>query len=280
MRRMVAALAAICVLTSGIMASSAAGDTKLRALLYDDEARNWSAVGRVNLGRSGFCSGAMIRTDLVLTAAHCFFDRRTGQRLPDSSIRFVAGYKDGTAQAIRGARRVLIAEGYDPKAGVTNAAIGRDLALIELDQPIVSDRMVPFETGESPRVGEEVAVVSYAQGRATIPSIQEVCRVIDSDGRVLALSCSVTFGASGAPIFAVTEDAVRVVSVVSATASRAGRPISLSVSLNETLAPLLAEASAGGTTAKTTRAGRRSLSEQLGRSGGGVRFIRPDENAP
>ena len=57
----------------------------------------WSAVGRVNAAGRGHCSGALVGPDLVVTAAHCLYNRRAGRWLPPGALHFVAGHEhDGT----------------------------------------------------------------------------------------------------------------------------------------------------------------------------------------
>ena len=83
-----------------------AGNSQPVGLRSADDARAWEAVGRVNLIGTGFCTGTLIAPNLVLTAAHCLYDKHTGKRVDISTIEFLAGWRDGRAAATRKARRV------------------------------------------------------------------------------------------------------------------------------------------------------------------------------
>ncbi len=85
----------------GLRGTVHAGETGLKALSTADTARAWEAVGRVNLVGTGFCTGTLIAPNLVLTAAHCMYDKRTGARVATRDIQFLAGWRDGRAAATR-----------------------------------------------------------------------------------------------------------------------------------------------------------------------------------
>lgn len=226
-------------------AASLADDAGLKQLDTMEAARGWEAVGRLNLGGKGFCTGALIAPDLVLTAAHCMYDKTTGARVDHTDVQFLAGWRNGRASAYRNVRRAVVHPGYEFGGGVSAERVRNDLALLELEQPIRTSSVTPFETANRPHRGDEVGVVSYAKDRADAPSLEEVCGVMARQQGVLIMSCSVDFGSSGAPIFSFASGAPRIVSVVSAKAELDGQKVALGTSLDEPLGVLKSELAAG-----------------------------------
>lgn len=223
-----------------------AQDASLRSLQTGDDSRGWEGVGRLNLGDRGFCTGALIAEDLVLTAAHCLFDKETGARVDPATIQFLAGWRNGRAAAYRGVKKAIAHPEYVYGGHENVDRVQYDVALLQLDQPIRLPSIKPFEMDERPARGDEVGVVSYAQDRAEAPSLQQVCHVLRRQEAMLILSCDVDFGSSGAPIFSVKDGVARMVSVVSAKAEVDGQKVALGTPLAAPVALLrekLAEAS-------------------------------------
>ncbi|MCA0203811.1 MAG: trypsin-like peptidase domain-containing protein [Proteobacteria bacterium] len=243
-------------------------DSRLQALQTGDASRGWEAVGRLDMQGMGFCTATLIAPDRVLTAAHCLFDRATGARLPESRLEFLAGFRTGRAEAIRGVTRAAIWPAFDFAAGADLSNVSEDIAVLELDRPVRTTAIQPFRVGEVPAVsGTAVAVVSYGRGRAEAPSIQETCHVLDQrrDG-VSVFSCQIDFGSSGSPVFAVEGGEVRIVSLISARAETGDRPLSLGMRLSGRVQALETALDQGvsGLTAPGTQGARRS-----------ARFVRP-----
>lgn len=249
-----------------------AQDEGLLKLETADDSRGWDAVGKLVLGKHGFCTGALIGPQLVLTAAHCLYDKTTGVQMHPDEIEFQAGFRNGRAVAYRSVSRAVAHPDYRFTGSEKLDRVTDDIALLELSQPIRLPSLEPFATGATPVEGDPVGVVSYAQYREEAPSIQEACEVLAGRSDALILTCNVDFGSSGAPVFTITDGVAQVVSVISAKAEVDGRKVALAVPVSGPLAVLQAALE----DSKAGSAGRSGAVKLLsGGNGAGAKFVKP-----
>ena len=262
-----------CLMVGSLVTAGNHRDTDLIKLQTGDDGRDWEAVGRLDLDGKGFCTGALIAPDQVLTAAHCLYSRATGERIDPARIEFRAGWRNGRAEAYRMVRRAVPHPDYEYSGSVTTERVKNDVALLELSQPIRNGRISPFDIGSRPRKGERVGVVSYAANRSEAPSLQEACRVMARQFGMLVLSCDVDFGSSGAPVFTFHDGQAQIASVISAKAELRGQRVSLGTGLEAQVDTLMAELEAGKGVFQDAAPQIRRLGQESPTLG--AKFIRP-----
>lgn len=270
-----ALFAAMALASAGL---PAAADTALQSLSTLDQNRGWEGVGRLNMGEDGFCTASLIAPDVILTAAHCLYDKTTGARFPLEQFQFLADWRMGRAAAYRRIQRAVMSPDYDYASQDKLSRVGHDLALLQLDQPIRLPSIQPFSFGAEPSQGETVGVVSYAQDRAEAPSLQQSCHVIGQRPGLFVLSCDIDFGSSGAPVFAMRDGVARIVSLVSAKADADGRPVALGVDLAGQVSALEARLDAieSGSVLQAAAPTAEALSSgQTAVRAGGAKFLKP-----
>jgi len=249
-------------------------DSGLQTLQTGVDASGWEAVGRIDIGGRGFCTGTLIEPDLVLNAAHCLFDRETGARLDVSLMEFLAGFRNGRALAYRAVSRAVPHPDYIHLPGGRSEGIGgpNDLALLQLAQPIRSTQVRPFEIAGRAELRDEVGIVSYAHDRAEAPALQEVCTVLGQEQGMVVMSCDVDFGSSGAPVFIVSGGITRIVAVVAAKGELDGMNVAIGTVAEQPLAIL--RAALGENSFQTTAPGNVRVIAGGERADTGAKFIR------
>lgn len=218
-------------------AQMAGQNTGLTRLTDRDDLFGWEAVGRVDMAGSSFCTGVLIAPDLVLTAAHCLYDRQ-GKRRNADSLTFRAGLRDGRAIAERVVARYVAPKAYDPRAGTTAKNIRHDAALLQLADPVQTQLADPFVLYGAARKGQRVSVVSYGRDRDAAPSWQRECGLLWHQDGLMAFDCNVTYGSSGAPVFSREGRRARILSLVSSGTTDASEPIAYGMDLSALIAEL------------------------------------------
>lgn len=220
-----------------IAAASIAEAGDGRRMLPAHEQKDWSAVGRLNLG-DAFCTATLVAEDLIVTAAHCLYASRTGVRRQAERVNFVAGYRMRRHEGHRRGRSLAIHPDYAFARTALAANVSADLALVRLDEPFAD--LTPFGLAPGLAVGDEVAILSYGRDRPEAPSIQAPCATLARHGAIAVLDCDVTFGVSGAPVFRLVDGQWRIVAIVSSMGEYKGAQRAFAVALDASLGAVLA----------------------------------------
>ncbi|PLS23139.1 trypsin-like serine peptidase [Neptunicoccus cionae] len=227
--------AATCLITLTPVSLGASG---LTPLTDRTDILGWEAVGRIDIGGQGYCTGVLVASDLVLTAAHCVFDQSTNRLHEASAFTFAAGYQDGTSIETRAVQQVVAHANYRAALGPITSNIRHDVALLKLAAPISTFTAAPFAIHSGIAPGNSVSVVSYGKGRDDVMSWQKQCDVLARGAGLIAFNCDVTFGSSGAPVFVKEGNRARIVSLVSSGRNADGDIVAFGMDLPANIAHL------------------------------------------
>jgi protease YdgD len=172
-----------------------------RRVAVDPRQAPWDAIAKVQTNTGTHCTGALVAPSVVLTAAHCLFNKRTRALLQAGSLHVLIGYDRGDYRWHRPVARFTVGSGYD---GRKVALQGSDWARLELAEAIPG-LVAPLPVAaEVPPPGTVVALAGYNQDRAQILMADLTCHVTGAataaGGSFITHDCDATRGTSGGPL--------------------------------------------------------------------------------
>jgi protease YdgD len=187
----------------------------------------WSAIGQVNIGgyrSTKKCTGTLIEPNVVITAAHCVVDPRTGQPFPLHNIHFLAGVSGSKNLGHATAQCVHVKEGYKSDAAALKrtgrmsvAKLSNDMATIVLKNALPVTP-APLATSLTAKPGLALVHASYPADRRFALSASN-CKLLPSDfGAPLWLNdCDTHPASSGGPLLTKVEGSFRLAAIMTAT---------------------------------------------------------------
>jgi cell division septation protein DedD len=161
-----------------------------KPIIVEAQSYPWSALGRVNTGGRGFCTGVLISERHVLSQARCLFNAVEGRWWDATDLHFVAGYERERYRFHAAVSDYRVAPGFAGGKPATLANLVNNWALITLAAPIGYEAgwlAIHWFDGPTLRRYQRGEVrmldVGYRRRRPHVVTVAPGCRIAADGGK-------------------------------------------------------------------------------------------------
>ena len=174
----------------------------------------WAAIGQVNV--SGYryvqrCTGTLVASNIVITAAHCVMDPWREQPFPLHQIHFLAGVRGSdwlghsTAKCLHfapdyeyvGPSKILSSRAFQE---VPRRSFSRDILLIVLEDALTEITPMEIARADVPPADIPLVHLSYAADRRYVLTGHFGCHLLARDDDLWFTDCDTHAASSGGPV--------------------------------------------------------------------------------
>ena len=193
-----------------VSASGLAADIDRRVI--DSLDPPWGSVGQINVSayrRRVECTGSLVASNVVITAAHCVMDPLRHKPFDVDDIHFLAGVRRSSWLAHSTAKCLHFLPGY-PDA---SQSFARDVVLITLTDDLKN--VAPVETDRALEDADVSLVhAAYPADRRYVLTAQFGCHLLAHDQNLWLTDCDARPASSGGPVFVQTKDGLRLAAIM------------------------------------------------------------------
>jgi len=178
----------------------------------------WLGYGAGPKAGTPACSGVLIAPQIVLTAAHCVIDPKTGAARNLATMTFAPGMRGGHGVTSRHGTAAYVLPMLPPGAGLDETA---NIAAVWLDSPVPADLALPMDIAPNAvEPGQDLVTIGYPRTDPENPVRQEGCRIAEEVPPVIGLTCGAVSGFSGGAVMVHAGDKWQLAAIMVAQASQ------------------------------------------------------------
>ena len=182
-------------------------------LVIEDLSPPWGSIGQVNVAgyrRRLECTGSLIASNVVITAAHCVMDPWHRKPFPVDEIHFLGGVR-GSKWLGHSRAKCLH---FPPDYKYDGQPFSNDIVLITLNDNI--DNIAPSELDRTEAGGPKISLVhaAYPADRRYVLTAQFGCHLVAQNQNLWLTDCNAHPASSGGPVFVQRKEGLKLAAIM------------------------------------------------------------------